>query len=87
MRGGGGWCAGGAVFGVDRHGAAYPAWTERLVGLEVHFLGRREHLGNKECGRVVRTDLFWAPNGLRYLRVGGLGFCLGAGKTRSEKNA
>ena len=28
-----------------------------------------------------------APNGLRYLRVGGLGFCLGAGKTRSEKNA
>ena len=27
------------------------------------------------------------PNGLRYLRVGGRGFCLGAGKTRSEKNA
>ncbi|MCK6463143.1 MAG: hypothetical protein L6Q29_05010 [Candidatus Pacebacteria bacterium] len=26
-------------------------------------------------------------NGLRYLRVGGRGFCLGAGKTRSEKNA
>jgi len=28
-----------------------------------------------------------APNGLRYLRVGGRGFCLGAGKTRSEENA
>jgi len=27
------------------------------------------------------------PNGLRYLRVGGRGFCLGAGKTRSQKNA
>jgi len=27
------------------------------------------------------------PNGLRYLRVGGRGFCLRAGKTRSEKNA
>jgi hypothetical protein len=26
------------------------------------------------------------PNGLRYLRVGGLRFCLGAGKTRSEEN-
>jgi len=24
---------------------------------------------------------------LRYLRVGGRGFCLGAGKTRSQKNA
>jgi len=28
-----------------------------------------------------------ATNGLRYLRVGGRGFCLGAGKTRSQKNA
>jgi len=28
----------------------------------------------------------WA-NGSRYLRVGGRGQCLGAGKTRSEKNA
>jgi hypothetical protein len=27
------------------------------------------------------------PNGLRYLRVGGRGQCLGAGKTRSEENA
>jgi hypothetical protein len=27
------------------------------------------------------------PNGLRYLRVGGRGFYLGAGKARSEKNA
>ena len=27
------------------------------------------------------------PNGLRYLRVGGRGFCLGAGKTRSVENA
>jgi hypothetical protein len=27
------------------------------------------------------------PNGLRYLRVGGRGFCLGAGKTQSQKNA
>jgi hypothetical protein len=27
------------------------------------------------------------PNGLRYLRVGGRGFCLGAEKTRSQKNA
>ena len=26
------------------------------------------------------------PNGVRYLRVGGRGFCLGAEKTRSEKN-
>jgi hypothetical protein len=26
-------------------------------------------------------------NGLRYLRVGGRGFCLGAEKTRSEENA
>jgi hypothetical protein len=26
-------------------------------------------------------------NGLRYLRVGGRGQCLGAGKTRSQKNA
>jgi hypothetical protein len=26
-------------------------------------------------------------NGLRYLRVGGRGFCLGAGRTRSEENA
>jgi hypothetical protein len=26
-------------------------------------------------------------NGLRYLRAGGRGFCLGAGKTRSQKNA
>ncbi|KAF0106403.1 MAG: hypothetical protein FD147_2525, partial [Chloroflexi bacterium] len=25
-------------------------------------------------------------NGLRYLLVGGRGFCLGAGKTRSQKN-
>jgi len=25
-------------------------------------------------------------NGLRYLRVGGRGFCLGVGKTRSQKN-
>ena len=32
--------------------------------------------------------LFALPsNGLRYLRVGGRGFCLGAGKTRSQKNA
>ena len=32
--------------------------------------------------------VFFAPaaNGLRYLRVGGRGQCLGAGKTRSEKN-
>jgi len=30
---------------------------------------------------------FQEPNGLRYLRVGGRGQCLGAGKTRSEKNA
>jgi len=31
--------------------------------------------------------LFALPsNGLRYLRVGGRGFCLGAGKTRSQKN-
>jgi hypothetical protein len=28
-----------------------------------------------------------APNGLRYLRWGGRGFCLGAGKTRSQENA
>jgi hypothetical protein len=28
-----------------------------------------------------------APNGLRYLRVGGRGQCLGAGKIRSQKNA
>ena len=28
-----------------------------------------------------------APNGLRYLRVGGRGLCLGAEKTRSQKNA
>jgi hypothetical protein len=27
------------------------------------------------------------PNGLRYLRVGGRGFALGAEKTRSEENA
>jgi len=27
------------------------------------------------------------PNGLRYLRVGGRGFGLGAEKTRSQKNA
>src|SRR5215213_7043957 len=27
------------------------------------------------------------PNGLRYLCVGGRGFCLGAEKTRSEENA
>jgi len=34
------------------------------------------------------TILFWqTPNGLRYLRVGGRGFCSGAGKTRSEENA
>jgi hypothetical protein len=28
-----------------------------------------------------------SPNGLRYLLVGGRGFGLGAGKTRSEENA
>jgi hypothetical protein len=28
-----------------------------------------------------------ASNGWRYLRVGGRGFYLGAGKTRSQKNA
>ena len=28
-----------------------------------------------------------ASNGWRYLRVGGRGFCLGAEKTRSQKNA
>jgi len=28
-----------------------------------------------------------APNGVRYLRVGGRGQGLGAGKTRSQKNA
>jgi len=27
------------------------------------------------------------PNGLRYLRVGGRGQCLGAEKTQSQKNA
>ena len=27
------------------------------------------------------------PNGLRYLRVGGRGFCLGGGKCRGQKNA
>jgi len=27
------------------------------------------------------------PNGVRYLRVGGRGFCLGAEKTQSQKNA
>jgi len=27
------------------------------------------------------------PNGSRYLRVGGRGQCLGAGKARSQKNA
>ena len=29
----------------------------------------------------------WRTNGLRYLRVGGRGLCLGAGKTRSQENA
>ncbi|MFH1855430.1 MAG: hypothetical protein ABH810_03455, partial [bacterium] len=31
--------------------------------------------------------LLYLPNGLRYLRVGGRGLCLGAGQTRSQKNA
>jgi len=31
--------------------------------------------------------MFLPANGLRYLRVGGRGFCLGAEKTRSQKNA
>jgi hypothetical protein len=34
--------------------------------------------------RLLRKGL---ANGLRYLRVGGRGFCSGAGKTRSEENA
>ena len=36
---------------------------------------------------LICKSLFWAKpaNGLRYLRVGGRGFCLGAGKTRSQK--
>ena len=35
------------------------------------------------CFTVFCTGV---PNGLRYLHVGGRGFCLGAGKTRSEEN-
>jgi len=31
--------------------------------------------------------IFKMYNGLRYLRVGGRGLCLGAGKTQSQKNA
>ena len=34
---------------------------------------------------LIRDENDQAPNGLRYLRVGGRGFCLGAGKTRSQK--
>jgi len=39
----------------------------------------------KDCLRFLVFSE--APNGLRYLRVGGRGLCLGAGKTRSQKNA
>jgi len=35
----------------------------------------------------LKSDLFDSFNGWRYLRVGGRGFCLGVGKTRSQKNA
>jgi len=39
---------------------------------------------------IIKEDANFArkgSNGLRYLRVGGRGQCLGAGKTRSEENA
>ena len=40
------------------------------------FMICRIHFPNRFCQ---------PPNGLRYLRVGGCGQCLGAGKTRSQK--
>jgi len=36
---------------------------------------------------VKLSHFFDSLNGLRYLRVGGRGFCLEAGKARSQKNA
>jgi hypothetical protein len=47
---------------------------------DVYLLYRNCNEHSRKLGR--RT-----PNGLRYLRVGGRGQCLGAGKTRSQKNA
>ena len=53
---------------------------------------RQSWFENKICSyrllyQAFPTPLHEPPNGLRYLRVGGCGLCLGAGKTRSQKNA
>jgi hypothetical protein len=48
----------------------------------------RDNWSETSCLQAIFTHFLPPPpNGLRYLRVGGRGFCLGAGKTRSEKNA
>jgi len=60
------------------------------VGVEIDA-GAQE---TRRIDRMIVSNVFvfifsirrQAPNGLRYLRVGGRGFCLGAGKTRSQKN-
>jgi len=39
------------------------------------------------CNRFWYSKYVRLPNGLRYLRVGGRGQCLGAEKSRSQKNA
>jgi hypothetical protein len=45
-----------------------------------------KNVGCKEENNLYIKPLL-PPNGLRYLRVGGCGFCLGVGKARSQKNA
>ena len=50
-------------------------------GGEPTLLRRDEYANGATKERSVLS------NGLRYLRVGGRGFCLGAEKTRSEENA
>jgi hypothetical protein len=45
-----------------------------------------ETFKSRKVNFVVANDSA-PPNGLRYLRVGGRGFALGAEKTRSQKNA
>ena len=85
---------GGEAAGVGRGvAAAVPVGVnvEVAVGAKVDLTFEKLLHPDIAKQRIIRKSLFiicsLAPNGLRYLRVGGRGLCLRAGKTQSQKNA
>ena len=65
------------------------------VSVEVIFAADTHETKIRTTNKAVMVSLIFIeplfckklPNGLRYWRWGGRGFCLGAEKTRSQKNA